>query len=428
MVPGTTLIDFGCGTGRGGYAIWKTGMFDVTLMDFAWNCLDKHVADDVEAKESLAFVEHDLTEKTALRADYGYCCDVMEHIPEDQVDDVLDTILEACGDVFFQIATVEDNFGKHKDIDEPLHLTVKPYHWWLQKLADRGLKIHRSLEHPYHVIFFVSGEGGAFFSKMRMNTDEETLFKQIRQNLRSGFQQLPMHEEQPDQKVLVLGGGPSLNDHIDEIREKKAAGAKVVTMNNSYQWAREHDLWPVTQFMIDARPFNSRFVEPVDDKNRYIIADQCHPSVLKNLPKDRTHLMHCNLDPKSIEIINEEVGPMYETWLPIPGGSSVMMRTLAALQQLGLRDIEIYGFDSCLIDQQHHAYEQKENDIGEDEAVLNFMVGDREFFCLPWMLAQARDFMFAKNILIRKLDITIHGDGLIKNLLENDFALPPPEE
>lgn len=96
-----TLIDFGCGTGRAGYKLWQTGKFDVTLMDFAWNCLDDNIKARCTSVKGMEFVEHDITKKTALRANWGYCTDVMEHLPPEEVDDALDVIFEVCDNVFF---------------------------------------------------------------------------------------------------------------------------------------------------------------------------------------------------------------------------------------------------------------------------------------------------------------------------------------
>jgi SAM-dependent methyltransferase len=426
-----TLIDFGCGTGRAGYKLWKDHGFQVTLMDFAPNCLDDHVRDAVKElgwDEGIRFIDHDLTKKTAERAEYGYCVDVLEHLPRDEVDDALDTMLEACTHCFFVISTLPDHFGEHPELQTPLHLTVEGYQWWLRKFVDHGVRIHRSLERaeplnfefPESVVFFVSGYTGFTFDKLRMNTTAELVHEQIRENVQAGYRQLPVAEEQPEQKVVVLAGGPSLNDYVDEIKAHKAAGAKIVTMNGTYQWAREHDLWPVTQFMIDARPFNKRFVDPVDDRNLYVMASQVHPALLKKLPKDRTYLMQCNLDAKSTEILNEYVGKMYEDWFPIPGGSSCMLRTLPALQQLGFRDVEIYGFDSCLMDGEHHAYEQPENDLGTSNHKIKLELHGREFVVHPWMLSQAREFLEENKLLLRKMTLKVHGNGLIAHLAEHD--------
>jgi len=117
------LIDFGCGTGRAAMLLDET--FDVIPMDIAFNCLDKEAAEHFGDR----FIEHDITQKTKLRASWGYCTDVMEHLPPEQIDDALDVIFEACDNIFFQISTGADFFSGHPDIKDQLHLSVFDYGW-----------------------------------------------------------------------------------------------------------------------------------------------------------------------------------------------------------------------------------------------------------------------------------------------------------
>lgn len=418
---GGTLIDFGCGTGRAAKLLDEH--FDVTPMDFAPNCLDEEVAEHFGGR----FVEHDITKKTPLRAEWGYCTDVMEHLPPEEVDDALSTILEASENVFFQIANFHDHYGGHPDIQDHLHLTVWDYDQWLKKFNDHGVIIHRSMDFGKYVIFMVSGYRGFLFNRMKMNTPEDQVFKQVRENLGRGLQQLRPFEEQLNQKVVVLGGGPSLNDYVDEIKEHKKNGAKIITMNGSYGWAKEHDLWPVTQFMIDARKFNKRFMEPVSEDNVYILAAQVHPDIFDILPSDKTWIFNANLDEGCVQISEEILGEMYTDWFPLPGGSSVMLRALPALQMMGFRDVEVYGFDSCLMGhdlgdadvdiKNHHAFHQPENDFNDDRLAY-VTINDKRFAVEPWMLCQANEYLNCSKILLKHMKIKIHGNGLIAHCVE----------
>ncbi|MHA2085554.1 MAG: hypothetical protein ACXABD_17500 [Candidatus Thorarchaeota archaeon] len=45
-------------------------------------------------------------------------------------------LLEACDGVFFSIAFAPDYFGRF--VGEPLHLNVKPFVWWRDRLAGMG--------------------------------------------------------------------------------------------------------------------------------------------------------------------------------------------------------------------------------------------------------------------------------------------------
>ena len=123
MVAPCKVIDFGCGSGRAALRLAEYG-FDVTLIDFTDNCRDKEAL-------RLPFLQWDLTEPLPIKGDVGYCTDVMEHIPPEDVETVIANILDATPRAFFQIATVPDKFGE--TIGQQLHLTVQPHDWWRAK-------------------------------------------------------------------------------------------------------------------------------------------------------------------------------------------------------------------------------------------------------------------------------------------------------
>jgi len=127
---GDTLIDLGCGTGRAGLELSNLG-FNVTLLDITKSAIDPEA-------QSLPFIEYCLWEPTTLKFAWVYCCDVLEHIPPEHVDAVLDNIAAiAQKGAFLQIALWPEVFGKQ--IGETLHLTVEPDEWWLEKLRQRWL-------------------------------------------------------------------------------------------------------------------------------------------------------------------------------------------------------------------------------------------------------------------------------------------------
>ena len=125
-----TLIDLGCGTGRAGDVFASIG-YDVTLVDF--------VPSAVETRQ-LSFIESCLWSlPDDLYADLGYCCDVMEHIPESMIDKTLDNIQRVIGEqVFFQIALQPDSCGQL--IGEKLHLTLRSADQWDEILSSRWTK------------------------------------------------------------------------------------------------------------------------------------------------------------------------------------------------------------------------------------------------------------------------------------------------
>ena len=149
---GSEIYDYGTGTGRGATFLHLRG-YDVYPLDIAHNCLDEESREFVGDKLQIVNL-FDLPEDMPKK-DYGFCTDVMEHIPPEKVDTVLENIKRTCGSCFFNICFEEDHFGE--TINDVLHLTVEGFHWWLEKLREYGKVIQgRDLIHTG--IFYVEFE------------------------------------------------------------------------------------------------------------------------------------------------------------------------------------------------------------------------------------------------------------------------------
>ena len=140
-----TIIDFGCGTGKASIELSRLG-YQLFLIDFTDNCRD-------EAAMGLPFLEWSLACPIPASAPYGFCCDVMEHIPTDDVATVIKNIMASAETVFFQISTVPDLFGK--TIGQKLHLTVRDHYWWRAMLNEKGLEVQWDEDRRYASCFLV---------------------------------------------------------------------------------------------------------------------------------------------------------------------------------------------------------------------------------------------------------------------------------
>ena len=138
--PEGRVIDFGCGTGRAAIRM-RHYKLDPYLIDFAPNSRDPETS-------GLPFLQWDLTDPIPISAKYGFCADVLEHIPSKDVEKVITNIMNAAEKVFFQISTREDYFGAV--INQTLHVTVKNHLWWLAQFSNYKVswqqdEIHTSL-------------------------------------------------------------------------------------------------------------------------------------------------------------------------------------------------------------------------------------------------------------------------------------------
>ncbi len=123
--PGDTLLDVGSGPGKASIKLQEAGL-DVTMLDISKE-------GPVPEATGIPFVEACLWELPLDLEyfDWIYCCDVLEHIPEYQVDVVLGGLASVMSKgAFFQIAMFP-----HKVAGETLHLTLKPADWWKERLT-----------------------------------------------------------------------------------------------------------------------------------------------------------------------------------------------------------------------------------------------------------------------------------------------------
>ena len=129
---GNTLIDFGCGRGSAGQRLRQDYGLDVTYLDIVKvaNCPEPHI------QQSL-WEPIQLNSNGAKRWDYGYCCDVMEHIPKEFTMLAIRNMLDVCDKVFFIPSFISDSFGP-KHTNSPLHLTIENFVWWRDRFMELG--------------------------------------------------------------------------------------------------------------------------------------------------------------------------------------------------------------------------------------------------------------------------------------------------
>ena len=143
--PGATVLDAGCGGGRGMVALAKLG-YTVAGCDLtdaglvaeakAYPFVQTSLWSDLRP---VAYLLHCAKAGFAADgADYVYACDVLEHLPTQftmlAVDQMLRITKKAA---YFSIYLTPDGHGPW--VGRPLHLTVQPFTWWrdaLREIAD----------------------------------------------------------------------------------------------------------------------------------------------------------------------------------------------------------------------------------------------------------------------------------------------------
>ena len=250
----------------------------------------------------------------------------------------------------------------------------------------------------------------------RVNVSDEILLDNIRSAIRRPHPQIRPNAPNGDRVVLV-GGGPSLEDTEDELVQLVREGAKLVTVNGSYQWCLDRNLHPRTQIVMDARASNARFVDPVVPGCRYVLASQCAPETWDAV-EGRSDVWMFHAADRTEGPTKDLLDAHYlGRWCAVGGGVTVVARAIALLRIVGYVRFDLFGVDCCFLGGKHHAYTQPENDRDKP---LPFKVSptghpelERTFHCAPWHAKQFECFLQMIRHSGDQFMLNVHGDGLL---------------
>jgi hypothetical protein len=247
--------------------------------------------------------------------------------------------------------------------------------------------------------------------KGKINCPVEDIYSNLRTNIRRALPQVSPFSPQYKKKIMLLCGGPSMLELVHEIKARRRAGWGIITVNGAHDWALDLGLNPSVQVLLDARPWNQRFVKRPIKECRYLVSSQCHPSVFDALEGYDVWLWHGVAGEPDRKIIDRYYRGR---WAPISGGSTVGTRCLYLLHVLGFRNIAVYGLDSCIKHDKHHAFSQPEND---EELVHTIRVGKRKFLAHRWMSVQADELLQMLPVMPDDLNLDFRGDNMITHIL-----------
>lgn len=214
------------------------------------------------------------------------------------------------------------------------------------------------------------------------------------------------------QTLVLVCGGPSMRDSLQDIRDHKRRGAKIATVNNAMRFLLDHGVKPDHHIILDARPENVAFLADAPEGIRYFLASQCDPSLFDALKHRDVILWHNGIgDGDEIATLCEGIE---KSCLIVPGGCTVGLRACWLAYGSGYRRLHVYGMDSSYEGEAHHAYPQALNDA---DAVIEVAVGGRAYRCAKWMARQANDFkVMYPQITEAGMQMWVHGRGLIPDM------------
>src|SRR5262245_20476366 len=112
-------------------------------------------------------------------------------------------------------------------------------------------------------------------------SDDQAL-EQMRQNAEI---QIPILAPQPARagSCIFVAGGPSLRDHLEEIRARKANGEYILTSNNTHDYLVDHGIIPNACLLLDPKEQVKNYVDKHQTDTAYFVSSCAHPLVVQKV-------------------------------------------------------------------------------------------------------------------------------------------------
>lgn len=217
---------------------------------------------------------------------------------------------------------------------------------------------------------------------------------------------------QPDGEVVICAAGPSLSDHIGEIKALQAKGAKVIAVKHAIDTLKAHGVKPWAVVLLDPRGHVEGFVKDPDPDPVYFVASMCDPAVVKSLNDHR-----CAVIGYTAFVNAGETDLLISADLPVSGGSATATRTIGLMGDMfGFKKFHIFGMDLC----HHQKPDMNEKSADGQPKYMELTIGththkgryiSRTFWTEGQFLAQSNEISAIYKDR-KDLDITIYGDGM----------------
>lgn len=237
-----------------------------------------------------------------------------------------------------------------------------------------------------------------------LNAPREAFASNIARNLARGLPTLRT------KGALLVAGGPSAADYVDDIRDHQKRGFDLFAVNGAHDWLIGNGIIPDACVLMEASEVVGTFVKRPQADCRYYLASQCHPTMFDRLSGYDVCMWHAYLDEAAIALV--EGADPHPTILA--GGNTVGLHTVAILHTLGVRRLRAYGMDSSHRGGADHAYDNSQQ--SEAKEIEFFFEGKRYLSTGTWA-AQAEMFArFLPRYFRLGLKIEVIGDGLLPEM------------
>jgi hypothetical protein len=279
-----------------------------------------------------------------------------------------------------------------------------------------------------------------FQVKTRNCVDDTVIQNNVIHALSLGLKCLPVVAAHGE-RVVMIGGGPSIVNYLDEFRVfADAPGHRLACVKSSHNLVLDMGITPWACMLLDPRDHVKDFIEDPAPGVKYIVSSTCAPTTFERLLSRGAEvwLYHAlvGASEDSLVRLNFQVAmrerQKFAQWcqqhnIPMPqapefemgeqmvaGGTTAAARGISTLHMLGFRHFILRGFDSCYYEQKDMKEKKKDGSARYQQVNL----GGKGFTTDAELVAQVQDFQHLVNGSMPDCTFEIHGDGMIPQVFK----------
>lgn len=229
-------------------------------------------------------------------------------------------------------------------------------------------------------------------------------------NVKRGLPILQLENYKPRAPAIIVGGGPSLADTLDELRAIAAEpGACIICANDSHDFLIANGIVPWGCVFWEIQSSFANFFENARDDVTYLLSAFAHPSAFEKLAGKKIVIFFATQFVGDEKIIADYMREHGKQGM-IGGAATAPLRAVGIMLCKGHLRFHLFGVDSSFRDGQSHAYYNRE------KAGLPIWCAGRMFDTNWYLAKQAENFTeYMKNYGDR-YEFVVHGDGLIPHI------------
>jgi uncharacterized Rossmann fold enzyme len=219
-------------------------------------------------------------------------------------------------------------------------------------------------------------------------------------------------------RAIIVGGAPSIKDHLDEIRRLSSDPLNAVfAVNWSHTWLIQNGIVPkgCVFFEIDAEP--DTVLKNAHKDVTYYICCHCHQKTFDMLEGYNRVLWHTIPNSKIEVTTAEELFPNADL---VGGGIGTFTRTMTVALYLGYRHLDLFGCDSSFPDNSTSHVEGYETAMDSQKDGFYVYAKDdstgdvRRFRTLGYLALQHEEFKEYCLVNHNVFSCRVYGDGLLQ--------------